>query len=315
MRILPSLVFSFVFALTSLAAAGNTKLKVGFNWKAEPEFAGFYTAEIEKEFSKQGLDVELQEGGAGTPVIQMVSAGRLDFGTVSGDELVIARSQGQDLVAVFAVYQKAPYGIMVHASKNIKDLGELFKSGMTVSLIKGLPFAAFLEKKYGFSKVKVVPYSGGIANFIHDENFAQQCFVSSEPRLAEAQGIKVKTFLAADAGFNPYVTVVVAKGSLIKEKPELVKKFVQALRRGWEQYLKSPLKTHELISRLNPTMDMKSLNEMLPIERRFVQTPEVSRSGGIGSMTSERWQRLSEQLKELGLIKQVVPAQSLYHNF
>ena len=30
----------------------------------------------------------------------------------------------------------------------------------------GLPYGKFLEKKYGFAKVKRVPYSGGIANFL-----------------------------------------------------------------------------------------------------------------------------------------------------
>ena len=57
-----------------------------------------------------------------------------------------------------------------------------------MALEPGLPYAAWLKKKYGFEKVKVVPYDGGVARFVADKGFAQQCFITSEPIAARRQG-------------------------------------------------------------------------------------------------------------------------------
>jgi NitT/TauT family transport system substrate-binding protein len=296
--------FLFMFYFCFDATGAVSKLKLGLNWKAEPEFGGFYAAQVEGLFKKEGLDVEILEGGAGTPTIQMVASGSIDFGIVSGDELLIARDRGQDLVALYAVYQTAPYMIMARASKGFKTLKDLFESGVTLSVVKGLPMMTFLENKYSFKKVKIVPYAGGIATFLHDENFAQQGFISSEPRLAEAQGVKVKTFLMADEGFNPYATVVVARAKLLKEKPEVAAKMIRAMRAGWTQYFKNADKTHAVINKLNPSIAIKDLNAMVPLEKKYMTSPTTDKHG-LGAMEPSRWEALGKLLLDLKLISKV----------
>src|ERR1700675_564172 len=123
------------------ACSKSPKIRLALNWKPEPEFGGFYDA----PFDKHGLDVEILPGGAGTPTVQMVGAGSAEFGIVSADELVMARSQGNDVVALFAVFQNNPQGIMVHASRNLKTLGDLLTSGGTLALQRGLPYARLLQ--------------------------------------------------------------------------------------------------------------------------------------------------------------------------
>src|SRR5580692_10643594 len=113
------------------ACSKSSKIRLALNWKPDPQFGGFYAA----PYQPHGLDVEILPGGAGTPTIQMVGAGSAEFGVISADELVVARSQGNDVVALFAVFQNNPQGIMVHASRKLKDLRDVFKSG-TVALQK-----------------------------------------------------------------------------------------------------------------------------------------------------------------------------------
>src|SRR5580693_9520483 len=84
-------------ALGLLTACGkSSKIKLALNWKPEPEFGGFYAA----PYSKHGLDVDVLPGGAGTPTVQMVGAGSAEFGIVEGDELVLARSRGNSVIAL-----------------------------------------------------------------------------------------------------------------------------------------------------------------------------------------------------------------------
>ena len=124
--------------LLSGCAKSPRKIRLALNWKPDPQFGGFYAA----PYQAHGLDVEILPGGAGTPTIQMVGAGSAEFGVVSADELIVARSQGNDVVALFAVFQNNPQGIMVHASRKLKNLGDLLKSGGTLALQRGSPTRA-----------------------------------------------------------------------------------------------------------------------------------------------------------------------------
>src|SRR5436309_15670333 len=140
-----------------LAGCGKaSKTRLALNWKPDPEFGGFYAA----DYGKHGLDVEILPGGAGTPTVQMVGSGAADFGIVAADDLIVARSRGNDLVALFATYQTSPVGIMAHASRHLTSIADVLKGG-TLALQRGLPYARILEKKYGFDKVKIVPSPNG----------------------------------------------------------------------------------------------------------------------------------------------------------
>lgn len=295
--------FTFLFCFGAYSKTNPTKLAL--NWKAEPEFGGFYTAQINKIYEKNNLTVEIIQGGAGTPTAQMIASGQVDFGIVSGDEIILSRANGAELVALFAVFQTAPYAIMTHADSKIKSFEDLYKSDVTLAVVKGLPYVHYLEKKYGTKKVKVVPYTGGISSFMNDKKFAQQCFISSEPLLAQQKGIKTNVLMVADSGFNPYTVVLATRKKLILEKPDLVKNMLLSTQEGWKNYLKNPEDTHKLIAELNPSLNIKIMSEMHPIEAKLINNSEAQKNG-LGSMTQERWQQLTKQIHELGLTKKLI---------
>jgi NitT/TauT family transport system substrate-binding protein len=292
-----------------LAACGkgahNQKtLRLALNWKPDPQFGGFYAA----PYQKLGLDVEILPGGAGTPTVQMIGARSTDFGIVSGDELVVARSRGEDVVALFAVFQNCPQGIMAHASRHLSSIGEVLKEG-TLAIQRGLPYARILEKKYGFDHVKVVPSPGGdISAFLHDQNFAQQCFVMSEPLLARHAGAEVKVFPVADIGYNPYTTVLATSGSQLKSNPDSARAMVAAVREGWRSYLDDPKPTDAKMHDLNPSMDAATFAEVAAAQKPYIEASEL------GSMTAERWTTLIGQLADLGDIPHAIPAQDCFRN-
>ncbi|MGH9592429.1 MAG: ABC transporter substrate-binding protein, partial [Bryobacteraceae bacterium] len=267
------------------------------NWKPDPQFGGFYAA----PYAKHGLDVEILPGGAGTPTVQMIGAGSAEFGIVSADELVVARARGNDVVALFATFQNCPQGIMVHASRNLTSIGDVVKDG-TLAIQRGLPYARLLEKKYGFEHVQIVPSPGGdISAFLHDEKFSQQCFITSEPLQARHGGVAVKVFPVSDIGYNPYTTVLATSGKMLGT--ETVAPMVAAVSEGWRAYLDDPTSTNEHMHELNPGMDLATFAEISGAQKPFIET-----AAGLGTMTTERWETLIAQLKDLGDIPQTIPA-------
>jgi NitT/TauT family transport system substrate-binding protein len=294
---------SFLSALAVLGACGKTtkKIRLALNWKPDPQFGGFYAA----PYQKHGLDVEILPGGAGTPTVQMIGAGSAEFGIVSADELVLARARGNDVVALFATFQNCPQGIMVHASRNLSSIGDVVKEG-TLAIQRGLPYARLLEKKYGFEHVQVVPSPGGdISAFLHDEKFAQQCFIMSEPLQARHSGVDVKVFPVSDIGYNPYTTVLATSGKMIDS--ETVAPMVAAVREGWRAYLDDAKPTNQHMHDLNPGMELAAFAEISDAQKPFIET-----DAGLGTMTAQRWETLVAQLKDLGDIPQAIPAQDCF---
>lgn len=306
-----------VLLLMSLARASEVfcaeKVKLALNWKPEPQFGGFYAAEISGAFKKQGLEVEIIPGGAGTPVVQMIAAGQMDFGIVSADEIVMSRSRGGDVVALFAAYQINPQGIMTHAERGFQSIGDVFKAEGILAMQKGLPYSQYLLKKFGPVKAQVVPYLGGITNFLNDAKFAQQCFVTSEPLAAKKKGVQTKTFLVAESGYNPYTTVLATRTEVLKTKGQLVKAMVEAVRAGWRDYLDHPETTNKIMSGLNKSMDLATFAESAEAQKSLIETSETKKSG-LGTMTEERWHALSAQLVDLKIIAKAPDSKTLFVN-
>ena len=153
-----------------------------------------------------------------------------------------------------------------------------------------------------FEGVTIVPYPGNVAQFLADENFAQQGYIFSEPFVAKTKGGDPKALLVADTGFNPYTSVLITTEERIAAEPELVGAVVRASVKGWEQYLAEPEATNRHINSLNPEMSMDILAYGAAESIAMILDP-VAQQNGLGSMTLQRWQKLLEQMVTIGLIK------------
>jgi NitT/TauT family transport system substrate-binding protein len=287
--------------------AKSKPLALALNWKAEPEFGGFYAAKLSGAFEKRGLNVEIAEGGAGTPVVQMVANSKVPFGIAAADEVVLSQARGTDVVALFAVYQTNPQGIMVHPERGFKSIADVFAAPGTLAIQSGAPYTLFLQAKFAKAKVKLVPYAGGIGQFLTDANYSQQCFVTSEPLLAKKKNQPVASFLIADAGFNPYGAVVVARRQYIEKNQKQT-------RDGWGDYLRAPEAANGVMVRLNPAMDAATMKEAADVQKPYILAANAANSE-LGKMSNERWKTLADQLFELKLIKTKSAVDKLFQNF
>ena len=312
MRTLLSLLLSVLWSAQLLAQSGvpAQPLVLALNWKPEPQFGGFYAAQVSGYYEQNNLDVKIIEGGSGTPTIQMLLAGKVDYAIVSADEVVIAHARGgSDIVAVFATYQINPQGIMTHAKRGFKSIEDVMHSDGVLLWQSGLPYAQYLKKKYAPLTVITAPYLGGIGNFQNDPEVAQQCFVTSEPLTAAAAGIDVKTFLVADSGYNPYTSVLVTSRERWQKSPAEVKSMVDAVRSGWNSYLQDPASTNTAMLELNKAMSEQTFEQSAQAQQVLIKTSTTQR---IGEMTLERWQTLADQLLDIKVIQQPVAVGDLF---
>jgi len=281
------------------------------NWKPEPEFGGFYAAQLNGLYQKHGLNVVVRPGGPGTPTPDMLGAGTVDFAIIGGDEIVRARANGNKIVALFAVYQTDPHAIMTRASRGFKSLADVFAHEGTLAMERGLPYADFLEKKYGFQKLRIVPSPfGDLSLYRTDPNYSMQVFVTAEPFAAKKIGVEPQTFLIADSGYNPYMTVLATSESYLQTHPQIVNQMIAAVREGWRSYLADPVKTNQYMGMLNPTMSQETFAAAADTQKPMIETTDASH---LGTMTLERWQTLMQQLIDLKVIQQPIDAKAVYY--
>jgi NitT/TauT family transport system substrate-binding protein len=294
------------------SASGQTSVQLTLDWKPEPEFGGFYAAKQDGAFSKQNLNVTITPAGEGAPTWQLVATGKTEFATSTADQVLIARKQNADVIALFAVYQTFPQGVMVHKARGFKSMRDVFASG-GVLLAENNPWLAYLQKKFSPVKVKISGYGGGVGQFLASPDYSQQCFVTSEPILAKRQGGDPQTFMIADEGFNPYITVVICKGDLWRAHPEEVTAMAAACREGWTDYLAHPDPINAIMHGLNADMDEQTFAEGAVAQKPLIETDETN-ANGLGSMTLLRWKSLEAQLTDLGVIDSYVDPKQCFIN-
>lgn len=288
------------------------KVQLALNWFPEAEHGGLYAAAVHGYYQESGVEVEILGGGPDAPVVQRVATGAVAFGIVNADDILYARAQQIPVVALMASYQISPHCIMVHQSAGIDSISQI--KNITLALAQRPAFSHYLRWKYPFEGVTIVPYPGNVAQFLADENFAQQGYVFSEPFVAKAKGADPKALLVADTGFNPYASVLITTQERVEAEPELVGAVVRASVKGWKQYLAAPEETNRHINALNPEMGMDILAYGAAESIAMILDP-IAQQNGLGNMTLQRWQELLEQMVTVGLIKDgVVQAAAVFTN-
>ena len=112
-----------------------TPISQVLNWFPQPEQGGQFAAKVKGYYKDAGLDMTILPGGPQVSGIQIVAAGKAEFGMAQGDELIQARDQGIPVVALAAQFQINPTAILFHKGDNVKDFSDL--NGRKIYLIPG----------------------------------------------------------------------------------------------------------------------------------------------------------------------------------
>jgi NitT/TauT family transport system substrate-binding protein len=283
----------------STTASGLRRVTLALNWFPEVEHGGFFAADVQGYFRDEGLEVEIQSGGPGAPVIQQVAMQRCEFAVANADQVLLGRDQGASVVAVMAAMQNSPHCIMVHQRAGINSLLNLHD--VTLAVGSGKPFAKFLLHKLAAAQLNIVPYQGNVGMFLERADYAQQAYVFSEPFVARQRGGDPQCLMVSEIGFNPYASVLVVNEQLMSREPELVAKMVRACVRGWRRYLEEPQPANQRIHERNAEMDLDILT-FGATEIRALCLPGDMHPAQFGQMTAERWEELARQLQDIELL-------------
>jgi NitT/TauT family transport system substrate-binding protein len=295
---------SILFALTlasapTIEASADDKVSLLLGWVAQAESGGFYDAVVKGFYKKHGLDVTIRPGGPSLNTEQLLAAGAVDFivGASSFDVLNFAQS-GVPSIAVAGIFQKDPIVLIAHPDTGIKTMADMKGKPIAISSSSHTSFWPFLERKFGFSAAQIRPYNYQIEPFLVDKTLIMQAYVTSEPYMIETQGgFKPKIFLLADvAGYNSYATILETTTAMVRDKPGVVQRLVDASIEGWYSYLYGdPAAANVLIKKDNPDMtDGQIAYSYAKMKEYGIVDSGDAKRLGIGAMTDARWKSFYE---------------------
>ena len=298
---------------TQVLAKDLEKITFGTNWFAQAEHGGFYQAKATGIYEKYGLDVDIKMGGPQVNGMQLLVAGRVDMLMGYPMASINAVSQGMPVITVAGVFQKDPQSIIAHPG--VESLQEIADKKLPTYIATSAhtSFYPWLKAKYGFTDDMVRPYTFSVAPFLADDGIVQQGYVTSQPYAIKQGGVEPQVFLMADFGYPPYAETIETTQKMLKEKPEVVKKFVQATMEGWVSYFADPAPANKLIKKANPEMTDEQLAFSLETLKKYgLVTGGDAAEQGIGVMTDARWNKLYTLMKEEGLLKKDIDIKDVY---
>ncbi|WP_213958785.1 MULTISPECIES: ABC transporter substrate-binding protein [unclassified Variovorax] len=295
-----------LLAGTALAAFAQDKVTIATNWRAQPGHGGFYQALADGTYKKYGLDVEIQQGGPQVNNRPMLPAGKIDF-LMTGNMLMAFDNIKQKVptVVVAAYFQKDPQAIIAHPGQGFEKFSDLAKA-KTVLLAKDgqISYWQWMKKAYGMRDEQVRPYNFSLSQFLADKQSVQQAYATSEPLAVEKQaGFMPVVLSLADAGWSTYGMVVETRQDLVKTKPDLVKRFVEATNIGYYNYLYGDRKAADaMIQKINPDISDDYIEKSMPILRAHIDVGDAT-TQGIGAMSDERMKDFYDKAVSAGLYK------------
>jgi putative hydroxymethylpyrimidine transport system substrate-binding protein len=232
------------------AGSGKTEpLTVMLDWLPNADHAGLYAAQASGEYERAGLDVKFVEPSDAAAPLKLLQAGRVDLAISYEPDVMLARDQGADVVAVGALVQKPLTSLMSlgdHAITSPKQL-----AGKTVGTA-GIPYqSAYLRtilKKAGVDPGSVKEVNVGfrlIGAMVGKKVDATiGAFWNIEGVELDRAGRKPHVLRMENLGVPAYDELVVAARhkDLDEAGGSKVRRFLQATARGYALVKSDPAK-------------------------------------------------------------------------
>jgi NitT/TauT family transport system substrate-binding protein len=201
--------------------------------------------------------------------------------------------------------ERDPQALLLHDADPAKTFADL--DNRSIMAEPSVHWMDYLRIKYHIT-LRQIPLNYGIAAFMADKTFIQQCFVTDEPFFVRKNGGHPRTLLLSESGYNPY-RVIFGTQAFVKAHPEAVRRFIAASLRGWDDFMngdRSAAKSR--ISKLNENMTDEFMEYSIQAMRDdHIVYGKPEEGEKLGLMTPKRMQEQVDVLAQLKIIPQLLP--------
>jgi NitT/TauT family transport system substrate-binding protein len=310
-------VFCCLFLLSSCGpkpAASLTQVRLPLGYIPDIQFAPLYVAFQKGYFREAGIQISF-DYSMETDITALVGADQIQFGVVSGEQVLLARAQGLPIVYVTAWYQQYPVSVVAKSAENIHAPADL--RGKTIGL-PGLYGANYIG-------LRALLHAGGLTeadvkldsiNYTQVEALAAgrdqavSVYTNNEPVQLRSQGYDLSELRVAD-----YVQLA-SNGLITNEKtisrdPALVRGMVKAFLHGLSDTIADPPAAYEVskayvqnLAQLDPALQKQKLATSI----------ELWKADRLGFSQPKAWEGMQTVLLDMGLLTKALNLSKAYSN-
>ena len=287
------------------AQAAPTKIRFKVDWFPQAEHGGFFQAKAKGYYKAAGIDVEIVPGGPGVEVPQLVLSGQVDVAIGRSDDMIVFADQGLPFIVVGVYMEHDPQALLLHDEDPAKGFADLDNRAIMAN--PGVHWMDYIQQRYHIT-LRQIPMNYGIAEFMADKTFVQQCFVTIEPYYVAKNGGHPRTLMLSESGYDPY-RVIFSTRAFVNAHPEAVRAFIAASLKGWDDYMNgdpAPANAAILKGNENMTSDFIAFSTKAMRDKQIIfGKPEAGER--LGQMTRRRMQDQVEVLARLKITPGPVP--------
>ena len=249
---------------TITAPAGSSDpLTLMLDYFPNADHVGIYAAQADGYFRQADLNVHIEAPSNAATPLQLLAAGKVDVAISYEPDVLLARNQGTPLVSVAAIVQRPLTSIVSLASRHITSPAQL--RGKTVG-DSGIPYQhAFLQT--------ILAHAGVPAHTVREVNVGEGlvpallsgrvdavlgAYWNYEAIQLHQLHRRANVIPVDQAGVPPYDELVfVVRKATIVDHPGVVRRFVQAVARGYEATRAHPTQAIGQLLAANPGLDRK----------------------------------------------------------
>jgi len=291
-----------------------TRIKLPLGYIPNIQFAPLYVSVEKGYFREMGLEIEFDYSFE-TDAMALVGANELQFAVVSGEQVLLARSQGLPVVYVAAWYQQYPVAVVSKAGRGItsptdlngKQIGLPGLFGANYIGLDALLFAAGLDdadvslNSIGFNQVEALAT---------DQVEAVSVYAANEPVQLRAQGYELNELRVADYVQLASNGLITNEGTLA-ENPDLVHRIVTAFLNGLADVIIDPDEAYELSRAYVENLD--GANETVQ-KQVLARSIELWKGDHLGYSDPQAWANMQELLIQMGLMTEPVDLEKAFTN-
>jgi len=280
-----------------------TPFTVILDWTPNTNHTGMYVALAKGWYKDEGLDVKILPYASGTAPDVLVTSGKADVGVSSAEGVVSSAAAGNPVVSIAAIVQHNTSGFMALSDSGIKtakDLDNKIYGGYGSPIEK-----AILHK--------IITTDGGKGEYknVNLDVAAMQALTNKqidffwvfegwEVIQAKKQGLNVVYFPSINYGIADYYTpVLMTSPSAIKQKPEVLRKFMTATRKGYQYAIEHPKESADLLIATAPKGTFPDTG-FIEESQRFLSARYVDKGRQWGLQDKKAWQEYPQFIIDAG---------------
>lgn len=244
-----AVILTVVFVFLMSIAAGPTmaaeKVEFILNWIAGGDHAPYYYAWQEGWYADAGIDLVIQQGKGSSMSSQRTGVGKNPVGLADLGTALVAKGKGANLVAVMNVYANSPYGMYWLKSSGIKGPKDLVgKKIGNPSWDAARQMWPALAKSVGIKPKSVtwvnIQPNAKLGALMNGDIDATTSFYNIHHIFQAKLGDDMGFFPWKEYGVNPYGNSIIVNGNYLKNKPEVVKAFVEVSQKAFKTCVDIP---------------------------------------------------------------------------